>query len=213
MRPSAPKADSAKIARIGAQGDENLSKAASSKLLADLPAADRQYIQNCLSSRPGISVREAIAELSGCDSQPPANLAAAINTNAQDAGRKLADRLASSGLTGLRVSTEGGQVVVSGSITKQQADAWTETQQWFDGAYRGRLVLVAHVTPTDAKKPTPVVNVQAVWFGERPYVITSEGNRYYKGALLDNGWTIQDIADGRVLLAKDGETMALVVRQ
>jgi hypothetical protein len=28
----------------------------------------------------------------------------------------------------------------------------------------------------------PVVNVQAVWFGERPYIITAGGNRYYKGA-------------------------------
>jgi hypothetical protein len=45
-----------------------------------------------------------------------------------------------------------------------------------------------------------------VWFGERPYIITAEGNRYYEGAFLDNGWTIKDIADGRILLAKDGET-------
>ena len=33
------------------------------------------------------------------------------------------------------------------------------------------------------------------------------------GEILDNGWTIKDIADGRILLAKDGETLALVVRQ
>jgi hypothetical protein len=213
MRPAAQKAsDPTKIARLAASGGENLSKADSSRLLADLPAADRQFIQNCLSTRPGISVREAITELNGCDRQPAANLGAAINTNAQDAGRKLAEHLTASGLSGLRVTTEGGQVVVAGSITKQQTDAWMEAQQWFDAANRG-LVLVAKVTSTDAKKPTPVVNVQAVWFGERPYIITAEGNRYYKGAFLDNGWAIKDIADGRILLAKDGETMALVVRQ
>ena len=96
---------------------------------------------------------------------------------------------------------------------KQQTDAWTEAQQWFDAAYRGRLVLVAKVTSTEAKKTMPVVNVQAVWFGERPYFITAEGNRYYKGAFLDNGWTIKDIADGRILLTKDGETLALVYRK
>lgn len=210
MRPAAPKApDPNKIARI--EAPETLNVTASSRLLADLPAADRQFIQNCLSSRPGISVREAITELSGCDQQPSPNLAAALN--AEDAGRKLTERLNASGLSGLRVSTGGGQVVVSGSITKQQADAWTEAQQWFDGAYRGRLVLVAKVTSTEAKKPAPVVNVQAVYFGERPYIITAEGNRYYKGAFLDNGWAIKDIADGRILLAKDGETLALVYRQ
>lgn len=210
MRPAAPKApDPSKIARIEAPEAANVTT--SSRLLADLPAADRQFIQNCLSSRPGISVREAIAELSGCDQKPSPALAAALN--AEDAGRKLSERLNASGLSGLRVSTGGGQVVVSGSITKQQTDAWTEAQQWFDASYRGRLVLVAKVTSAEAKKPPPVVNVQAVFFGERPYIITAEGNRYYKGAFLDNGWAIKDIADGRILLAKDDETLALVYRQ
>jgi hypothetical protein len=212
MRSGAPKAaDPSKIAKLEAPGNETLSATSSSRLLADLPAADRQFIQNCLSSRPGISVREAITELSGCDQQPSPALAAALN--AEDAGRKLTERLTASGLSGLRVSTGGGQVVISGSITKQQTDAWTETQQWFDAAYRGRLVLVAKVTSAEAKKPAPVVNVQAVFFGDRPYIITAEGNRYYKGAFLDNGWAIKDIADGRILLAKDGETLAVVYRQ
>ena len=176
-----------------------------------------------MSTRPGISVREAIAELNGCDRQPSPSLAAALNgtasgpalnaLNAEEAGRKLTERLEASGLSGLRVGAAGGQVTVTGSITKQQTGAWTEVQQWFDAAYRGRLVLVANVTPTEAKKPAPVMNVQAVWFGERPYVITTEGNRYYKGAFLDNGWMIKDIVDGRILLAKDGETLALVYRQ
>jgi hypothetical protein len=212
MRPAAPKAyDLTSVARAEALGDETLSVTAASRLMADLPAADRQFIQHCLSTRPGISVREAIAELNGCDRQPPPNPGPALN--AEDAGRKLAERLDASGLSGLRVSTGGGQVVVTGSIMKQQTDAWTEAQQWFDAAYRGRLVLVAKVTLTEAKKPMPVVNVQAVWFGERPYIITAEGNRYYKGAFLDNGWTIKDIADGRILLTKDGETLALVYRK
>jgi hypothetical protein len=212
MRPAATKAsDLTSVARAEAPGGETLSLTATSQLLADLPTADRQFVQHCLSTRPGISVREAIAELNGCDRQPPQNVGPALN--AEDAGRKLAERLDASGLSGLRVTTGGGQVLVSGSIMKQQTDAWTEAQQWFDGAYRGRLVLVAKVTLTEAKKPMPVVNVQAVWFGERPYIITAEGNRYYKGAFLDNGWTIKDIADGRILLTKDGETLALVYRQ
>jgi hypothetical protein len=228
MRPAAKANDLTNVARVEAQaqGNDNPTLAAASKLMADLPAADRKFIEHCLSARTGISVREAIAELNGCDRQPPPSLAAALNgtapngtapnaaaPNVEDAGRKLTERLVSSGLSGLRVTTAGGQVVVNGSITKQQVGAWTEAQQWFDAAYRGRLVLVANVSPTDAKKPAPVLNVQAVWFGERPYVLTAEGNRYYKGAFLDNGWMIKDIVEGRILLAKDGETLALVYRQ
>jgi len=226
MRPAAKANDLTSVTRAEAQaqGNENPTLAAASKLMADLPAADRKFIEHCLSTRTGISVREAIAELNGCDRQPSPSLAAALNgtapkeaapnaLNAEDAGRKLTERLVASSLLGLRVTTAGGQVVVNGSITKQQVGAWTETQQWFDAAYRGKFVLVANVTSTEAKKPAPVLNVQAVWFGERPYVITTEGNRYYKGAFLDNGWMIKDIVDGRILLAKDGETLALVYRQ
>ncbi len=228
MRPAAKANDLTSVSRVEtqvqAQGNDNSALAAASKLMADLPAADRKFIEHCLSARTGISVREAIAELNGCDRQPSPNLAAALNgtapkeaapnaLNAEEAGRKLTERFAASGLSGLRVSAAGGQVTVTGSITKQQTGAWTEAQQWFDEAYRGRLVLVANVSPTEAKKPAPVLNVQAVWFGERPYVLTAEGNRYYKGAFLDNGWMIKDIVEGRILLAKDGETLALVYRQ
>jgi hypothetical protein len=218
---SVTRAEARALAQAQALGSDNPTLAAASKLMADLPAADRKFIEHCLSVRTGISVREAIAELNGCDRQPSPSLAAALNgtspngaaLNAEEAGRKLTERLDASGLSGLRVSAAGGQVTVAGSITKQQTGAWTEAQQWFDAAYRGRLVLVANVTTTEAKKAAPVMNVQAVWFGERPYVITTEGNRYYKGAFLDNGWTIKDIVDGRILLAKDGETLALVYRQ
>ena len=230
MRPAAKANDLSSVARAEVQapapGNENPTLAAASKLMADLPTADRKFIEHCLSTRTGISVREAIAELNGCDRQPPPSLAAALNgtapngaasngvaLNAEEAGRKLTERFVASGLTGLRVSAANGQVTVTGSITKQQDGAWTEAQQWFDAAYRGRLVLVANVTSTEAKKPAPVINVQAVWFGERPYVLTAEGNRYYKGAFLDNGWMIKDIVEGRILLAKDGETLALVYRQ
>lgn len=231
MRPAAKANDLTSVTRAEAQaqalaqaqapGNDNPTLAAASKLMADLPAADRKFIEHCLSARTGISVREAIAELNGCDRKPPPSLAAALNgtaptgaaLNAEEAGRKITERLEASGLSNLRVGAAGGQVTVTGNITKQQTGAWTEVQQWFDAAYRGRLVLVANVTSTEAKKPPPVMNVQAVWFGERPYVITTEGNRYYKGAFLDNGWMIKDIVDGRILLAKDGETLALVYRQ
>ena len=221
MRPAAKANDLTSVARAepARSGNENPTLAAASKLMADLPAADRKFIEHCLSS----AARDFGAR-GDCRAQwlrpqpsprppPSSRNRAQPALNAEDAGRKLTERLDASGLSGLRVGTAGGQVTVTGSITKQQTGAWTEVQQWFDAAYRGRLVLVANVTPTEAKKPAPVINVQAVWFGERPYVITTEGNRYYKGAFLDNGWTIKDIVDGRILLAKDGETLALVYRQ
>jgi len=168
---------------------------------------------------PTVTGQTSAAQTAPSDETPPvttASLRQQPNSgsayNAEDAARKLAEHLDVSGLPGLRVSAAGGQVVVTGSIMKKQTAAWTEAQQWFDEAYRGRLVLVANVTVSEAK-PLPVVNVQAVWFGEHPYIITAEGSRYYKGAFLDNGWTIKDIADGRILLTKGGENLALVYRR
>ena len=66
MRPAAKADDLTSVARAEAPGNETLTLPAASKLMADLPAADRKFIEHCLSTRPGISVREAIAELNGC---------------------------------------------------------------------------------------------------------------------------------------------------
>ena len=84
MRPAAKANDLSSVARAEARpsGNENPTLAAASKLMADLPAADRKFIEHCLSSRPGISVRDAIAELNGCDRQPSPSLAAALNGTA-----------------------------------------------------------------------------------------------------------------------------------
>ena len=144
-RHTAPNAyDLTSVARAEAPSDETAPVQTASRLLAELPAADRRFIEHCLSPRPGKTMREAIAELNGCDRQPPANVGAPHT--AEDAGRKLVELLKVSGLPGLRVSAAAGQVVVTGSIMKEQTAAWTEAQQWFDATYRGRLVLVANVT-------------------------------------------------------------------
>ena len=55
----------------------------------------------------------------------------------------------------------------------------------------------------------PTLQIQAVWYGEHPYVLAADGEHYFKGAILDNGWMIRDIGEDRMLLAKDGETVML----
>jgi hypothetical protein len=55
----------------------------------------------------------------------------------------------------------------------------------------------------------PALQLQAVWYGERPYVLAADGEHYFKGALLDNGWIIRDIGEDHMVLAKDGETVTV----
>jgi hypothetical protein len=49
-----------------------------------------------------------------------------------------------------------------------------------------------------------------VWFGDRPYVITADGQHFNQGAVLDDGWVVQEIAQDHLLLAKDGDTESFV---
>jgi Inner membrane component of T3SS, cytoplasmic domain/Inner membrane component of T3SS, periplasmic domain len=126
------------------------------------------------------------------------------------AARRLAEHLNAAGIRTLKTSAARGHVAVTGTITKQQAAAWTEAQQWFDETYGGRLIIAGNVLVGDPR--APVLNVQAVYFGERAYLITAEGTRVYKGGFLDNGWTVKDISDEQIILAKDGETFALAYR-
>jgi Inner membrane component of T3SS, cytoplasmic domain/Inner membrane component of T3SS, periplasmic domain len=102
----------------------------------------------------------------------------------------------------LRVNVEDGRLTVSGILLAHERAKWSEIQYWFDQTYRGRLGLTANFTEN---KP-PNLQLRAVWFGDRPYVITADGQHFNQGAVLDDGWVVQEIAQDHLLLAKDGDT-------
>jgi Inner membrane component of T3SS, cytoplasmic domain/Inner membrane component of T3SS, periplasmic domain len=102
----------------------------------------------------------------------------------------------------LRVNVEDGRLTVSGILLAHERAKWSEIQYWFDQTYRGRVGLTANFTEN---KP-PNLQLRAVWFGDRPYVITADGQHFNQGAVLDDGWIVQEIAQDHLLLAKDGDT-------
>jgi hypothetical protein len=97
-------------------------------------------------------------------------------------------------------------------VSQQEAIDWAAIQQWFDQTYGGRIVLTTKISPPGEPRTMPALPLQAIWYGERPYIVTADGERYFQGAVLDNGWIIRDIGEDRLLLAKDGETVALTYR-
>lgn len=141
----------------------------------------------------------------------PTRIASPTAAEVEAAAHGLAQHLEAAGIHGLSVTAGGGHVGVTGGIGQSQTAAWTEAEQWFDRIHGGRLLLAANVTVGDRAAP-PILDVQAVWFGQRPYVLATDGTRYYKGAFLDNGWTIKEIARDRIILAKAGETIAVFYR-
>jgi Inner membrane component of T3SS, periplasmic domain len=108
----------------------------------------------------------------------------------------------------LRVGILDGSLSVTGRLAKREADAWRTIERWFDQTYGGRLVLAAKVTVGDSRT-LPPPQLRAIWFGVRPYIITADGARHEPGSVLDNGWLVSEIGEGRLVLAKDGETLDL----
>jgi hypothetical protein len=129
-------------------------------------------------------------------------------TTAAQAAQELGQRLDAAKIHTLRVSAVDGRLAVSGKLTKRQVLDWAAIQQWFDRTYGSRIVLTANVTDDDGHA-MPTLQLQAIWYGDHPYIITAEGERYYQGAVLDNGWIIREISADRLLLARDGDTVAL----
>jgi hypothetical protein len=125
----------------------------------------------------------------------------------EEAMRELTGRLDQARLRSLRVGMQDGSITVTGRLARREADAWKTIERWFDQTYGGRLVLAAKVTVSEGRALPP--QLQAIWFGVRPYIITADGSRHEPGSVLDSGWLISEIGERRVVLAKDGETLAL----
>lgn len=131
---------------------------------------------------------------------------------AEDAVRALKARLEAAKIQTLRVSAENGRLTATGTLSTQAAADWVAIQQWFDQTYGGRIVLTTRIDPPGAPRTMPALRLQAIWCGEQPYIVTADGEHYFKGAVLDSGWIIRDISEDRLLLVKDGETVALTYR-
>lgn len=120
----------------------------------------------------------------------------------------LTSRLAAAGLGELKVEAEGTRLTVSGNLDEDQRKVWGNIQAWFDRTYGGSYVLTSLVGAV-AAKVYPKFNLQAVWFGDTPYAIGSDGTRLYKGAALEDGWIIKDIRDGRLVAGRQNEEFVL----
>ena len=111
------------------------------------------------------------------------------------------------GLLGIKVGSGAGVVMADGTVTPASLATWQEVQQRFDHNSNGAYTLVNAVTTKDEKTP-PAIGVQAVWRGSDPYIVIA-GQKYFVGALLSNGWTVNGIEDGRVLLSRNGRLATL----
>lgn len=144
-----------------------------------------------------------IAALSETDMAPteaaPASTQAAVELRA---------RIAQSGLSGLEVEEADGRLIVKGSMPGERSAEWTDIQAWYDRSFGTETVLSSSVQST-AAEAMPRLRLRAIWFGDNPYVISADGARYYEGASTNDGWTVAEIGEERLLLTKGSASIAL----
>jgi hypothetical protein len=167
-----------------------------------------------LAATTGSSKAGAFEHLTSGSAAGPstANVNRQSGATAEDAARELSTRLDAAKIQTLRVRAVDGRLAVAGKVSQQEAVDWAAIQQWFDQAYGSRIVLTTEISSPGEPRTMPALPLQAIWYGEHPYIVTADGERYFQGAVLDNGWIIRDIGEDRLLLAKDGETVALTYR-
>ncbi|MDA9408835.1 SctD/MshK family protein [Bradyrhizobium sp. CCBAU 45384] len=126
---------------------------------------------------------------------------------ANDMAASLRQQIEREGLLDVKIGHGPGVVTAEGTIAPDLVAKWKEIQQWFDRQTNGIPTLVNAVTVKEEKMPSSIA-VQAVWRGSDPYLLIA-GQKYFVGALLSNGWTVDRIEDGRVLLSRNGRSAAL----
>jgi hypothetical protein len=158
----------------------------------------------------GVAYRDSVSP--SPEKSLPAEGGSPSRVSTQDSMNALKTRIDAAHIQTLQISIEDGRVVATGTLSGSDVAEWAGIQQWFDKAYGGDVVLTSRISPPSGPRAMPSLQLQAVWYGENPYVVMADGGHYFKGAVLDNGWVIRDIGEDRLLLVKDRETVALTYR-
>jgi hypothetical protein len=132
----------------------------------------------------------------------------ALPLPAAAAADALKAKLKDAGLGEVALQVDNTRIVASGQVSNEKRNAWTDIEHWFDRTYGGRYVLASTVE-IRAPAGQPKFDLQAISYGDTPYVITADGHRHYRGAALDKGWIIKEISPGRLTLTKDGNDLEL----
>jgi len=158
-------------------------------------------------------VRTDSAASPSSGSSPAAAVAPRSALNAADApttvaaAERLQEEVGRAGLLNIKVGSGTGVVTANGTLAPASLAKWEEVQKWFDRQSNGAYTLVNAVAVREEKTPSSIA-VQAVWRGSDPYLVIS-GQKYFVGALLNNGWTVNGIEEGRVLLSRNGQVAIL----
>lgn len=151
-----------------------------------------------------MTMRESDAEVAG------SSLSLAEEVEVPTPAEALRQRLTEAGLDRLEVREASNHLEVSGEYLPGLYGEWQAIQMWFDENYGNHQVLISSATP--ANDPArPILRLQAVWFGENPYVINVNGDRLYPGASLEDGWRLAEILSNQIVLRRNDSEFVLTL--
>ena len=165
-----------------------------------------------LSQRPEVtaaSVRaaaDAAAERDK-DTAPRLSLPKLAANAVSTAAVSLREQVDRAGLLNITIDSGSGVIAASGSLDPKHAAQWQTVQQWFDERFGGDITLVNDVRVKEEKVPVSLA-LEGVWRGPNPHLLI-RGQKYMEGAVLDGGWSIEQIEAERVLLQKQGRLVAV----
>jgi type III secretion protein D len=121
----------------------------------------------------------------------------------------LRQHLLSDGITTISVKPDAGAVIAAGSITPERQAEWQSAEIWFDERFGQQIMLKSDVAVSPAKPVKAPITIQSVWLGETPYLIDGEGRKYFVGSTLKDGWVLEKVEEGKVLISKDRQPLVL----
>lgn len=161
-----------------------------------------------LQGGPGDRTRSRSPLANGSANTALAIVAGAVEETAAKAQKELGDKLRDAGIDTITLASKGNQITASGRVPQNLASEWTAIQSWFDQSYAQKILLTASVK-VGQSVGKPVFHLQAVYLGERPYIIVDNGAHYYQGAVVENGWILQSIDDKGIVFRKEDEKLVL----
>ncbi|MGC2779011.1 MAG: EscD/YscD/HrpQ family type III secretion system periplasmic domain-containing protein [Bradyrhizobium sp.] len=152
---------------------------------------------------------DAPADSGGAPASLREPIPATAGISIQAAALALGQRLSAVGLSAIDVSTTSDAVTAKGLVDPSVVHAWYETREWFDQTFGTAVVLTSKVETRPIPQAATPLSVQSVWAGKTPYVIDQRGQKYFQGAQVNDGWSIERIEQGRITLRRSAQVFVL----
>ena len=161
-------------------------------------------------SDPGPS--EAAAPYSahrGLPLQPGTEESADDSVTVDMAAAALRDRLTEASLGSIDVMVKQDHLVAKGTAAPELMADWQTVQMWFDGEFGRDVSLVTNVSAEEEIEP-PKLAIEAIWAGDDPYLMAG-GRRYFEGANIGDGWTIEQINPEEITLRRGDQSFSITL--